>query len=255
MRMSPLDQPFLFFVLALALMLAASYAGRYVRVRRGKMDDDERDELNLVLTSALTLLALIIGFTFSMAVGRYDDRKHDEAREANAIETEYLRAGLLPAADAARVRILLRRYLDERIATYGAGNTSVILAHRSASKAIQDELWRIVERNAGLERNSIAALVAQGMNDVIETQGFAAASWDNRIPTEAWTLMFAIALCCCALIGFDTRLTIHNIGGHLVLPVLIAISFFLIADLDSTHQGLIRVAPDNLIVTAQSIKG
>jgi len=57
-----------------------------------------------VLAASLTLLALIIGFSFSMAVSRYDQRKNYEEAEANAIGTEYLRANLLPADDATRVR-------------------------------------------------------------------------------------------------------------------------------------------------------
>ncbi len=253
MTVRPLDQPFLFFILALALMLLASYAGLYFRKRRGAMSDDERDELNLVLTSSLTLLALIIGFSFSMAVGRYDDRKRDEATEANAIGSAYLRVGMLPAADATQLRNLLRRYINERIATYAAGDESVLYEHHSTSETLQEEMWGVVQRAASARPNSVTALVAQGMNDVIDSEGYAGAAWENRIPMEAWALMFAIALCCCALIGFDTGLSGH-VSGHLVLPVLIAISFFLIADLDSTHQGLIRVAPDNLIVTAQSLR-
>ena len=55
----------------------------------------------MVETATLTLLGLIIGFSFSMAITRYDLRKNYEEAEANAIGTEYVRAGLLPAADAA----------------------------------------------------------------------------------------------------------------------------------------------------------
>jgi hypothetical protein len=57
----------------------------------------------------LTLLGLIIGFSFSMAVNRYDQRKPYEQAEANAIGTEYVRADLLPVADAAKVHTLLRQ--------------------------------------------------------------------------------------------------------------------------------------------------
>jgi hypothetical protein len=39
-----------------------------------------------------------------MAVSRYDLRESYEEAEANAIHTEYVRADLLPAADALKVR-------------------------------------------------------------------------------------------------------------------------------------------------------
>jgi len=70
-----------------------------------------REDFGLILAAALTLLRLIIGFSFSMATSRYDQRKNLEEAEANAIGTEYARAGLLPAADSAKVRALLRTSL------------------------------------------------------------------------------------------------------------------------------------------------
>ena len=73
------------------------------------------EDFAVVQGATLTLLGLIIGFTFSMALTRYDQRKAYEEEEANAIGTEYVRADLLPEADAARVRELLRSYLEQRI--------------------------------------------------------------------------------------------------------------------------------------------
>src|SRR5438045_8400286 len=91
-----------------------AFFGRKLR----PVQDDERDDLGIVINASLTLLALIIGFSFSMAVSRYDQRKNYEEEEANAIGTEYARADLLPAADAAKVRELLTQYLDQRLLFY-----------------------------------------------------------------------------------------------------------------------------------------
>jgi hypothetical protein len=72
-------------------------------LQRRRPIDDALENFRVVQGAVLTLLALIIGFTFSMAIGRYDQRKNLEEAEANAIGTEYVRADLLPAADAAKV--------------------------------------------------------------------------------------------------------------------------------------------------------
>ncbi len=53
-----------------------------------------------------------------MAVSRYDLRESYEEAGANAIHTEYVRADLLSAADALKVRALLKRYLDQRVLFY-----------------------------------------------------------------------------------------------------------------------------------------
>ena len=115
---SILDNPFVVFIVALIAQWVAAYFGDFLRRRRREVREDEREDLDTVQTAILTLLALIVGFSFSMAVTRYDQRKNFEEAEANAIGTQYVRADLLPAADAVRVRELLRRYLNQRINFY-----------------------------------------------------------------------------------------------------------------------------------------
>jgi hypothetical protein len=85
-------------------MWLAAQIGDFLRERRKILDQEEQQEHDFIVTATLTLLALIIGFTFSMSIGRYDLRKNYEEAEANAIGTEYVRAGLLPADNAAKVR-------------------------------------------------------------------------------------------------------------------------------------------------------
>jgi hypothetical protein len=117
-----LDYPALVFVVSfLTLWLSAMLVASFFR-RQRKLEVKSED-LNILLTAALTLLGLIIGFTFSMAVNRYDQRKNYEEAEANAIGTEYVRADLLPAGDAATLRTLLGKYLDQRVLIYTTRDT------------------------------------------------------------------------------------------------------------------------------------
>ena len=111
------DHPFIVLLVFLFAQWGAAYVGDIFRRIRppGK---SEREDFDTVLTATLTLLALIIGFSFSMAVNRYDQRKNYEEAEANAIGTEYARADLLPADDAMKLRELLRRYVNQRISFY-----------------------------------------------------------------------------------------------------------------------------------------
>src|SRR5450631_714267 len=112
-----MEYPIYFFFFSLVVLWLAAQFGFYMRQRR-PLRDELRDDFGLIETATLTLLGLIIGFSFSMAISRYDQRKNYEEAEANAIGTEYVRADLLPASDAARVRDLLRNYLDQRILFY-----------------------------------------------------------------------------------------------------------------------------------------
>ena len=103
------DYPLLVFALALFGLWLSTWIGSSFRKRQRKLEEDVQEDFGVILTATLTLLGLIIGFSFSMAISRYDQRKNYEEAEANAIGTEYLRADLLPEADAARVRALLSK--------------------------------------------------------------------------------------------------------------------------------------------------
>src|SRR5204862_4808894 len=92
----------------------------------------------------LTLLGLIIGFTFSMAVGRYDQRKNYEAEEANAIGTEYVRADLLPAPEAATVRKLLADYVAQRIDDYQSRDINLLRKINAQTVQLQSRMWSAV---------------------------------------------------------------------------------------------------------------
>src|SRR5215470_8009714 len=99
-----MDYPISIFLISLIGLWLAERAGSYLRRRQVALAGEEREDVNIILTASLTLLGLIIGFSFSMAISRYDNRKNSEEVEANAIGTEYSRAGLLPPADAAHIR-------------------------------------------------------------------------------------------------------------------------------------------------------
>ncbi len=110
--------PLLVFALSFVVLLLAALFGDTIRTKVHALKGGEQDDFDVVLSATLTLLGLLIGFSFSMAISRYDQRKNYEEAEANAIGTEYVRADFLPADDAAKVRNLLIRYLDERVLFY-----------------------------------------------------------------------------------------------------------------------------------------
>jgi hypothetical protein len=94
--MNPIDFPLLVLALSFVLLFLSAYIGDLLRNRAIPLKEEGREDFGVVLNATLTLLALLIGFSFSMAVSRYDQRKNYEEVEANAIGTEYLRADLLP---------------------------------------------------------------------------------------------------------------------------------------------------------------
>jgi len=244
------DYPALLFALALPTFWGLAHVGAFFRARRLEQQSVLHEDLAFILGAALTLLGLIIGFTFSMAVSRYDQRKNLEEEEANAIGTEYLRASLLPAGDATRVRALLRDYTEQRLLKYTTHDESQLKQIASETARLQNEMWVAVTKPVA-EQPALIALVIAGMNDVLNSQGYTQAAWWNRIPTAAWVLVLAICVLCNVLVGYVVR----GRSGlqFMILPIALAICLSLIADIDSPRRGLIHVRPQNLESLARGL--
>ncbi len=237
-----------------AMWLAARLGVRLGRWRDALHDvPPPRESLDVVVGATLTLLALIIGFTFSMATTRYDLRRLYEEQEANAIGTEYVRAALMPPGEANEVRQLLTEYLKERIDFYEAGNTGALPKINAPTMLLQSRLWAAVQPQAAAAPNPVTALVVSGMNDVLNSQGYTQFAWWNRIPAAAWWLAFFNAVLANLLVGYSARKSKDQPLLLLVLPLLVSVSFMLVADIDSPRGGVIRIHPENLRSLAQSL--
>ncbi len=247
---SILDYPLLVFAISFSVLWFFALGGAFLR-RKRPLDEDLRDDFAVVQAAILTLLSLLIGFTFSMAVSRFDQRKNYEEAEANAIGTEYVRADLLPAADAAKVRDLLRSYIDLRVLFYTTRDLQQRRQIDAKTTQVQNDLWSVVQTRAAAQPTPPIALVVAGMNDVLNSQGYTQHAWWYRIPVEAWNLMAVIAICCNLMIGYGGRRTSRVL--LLIVPLAVSVSFFLIADIDSPLGGVIQIQPKNLLSLAQTL--
>ncbi len=248
------DHPLSIFALSFMVLWLSQRLGSSLLSRRRGLEEEHREHFGVIMGTTLTLLVLLIGFSFSMAISRYDQRKNYEDAEADAIATEFVRAGLLPAVDAARLRSLLGNYLDLRIAFYLARDQAELRAINDHTEQLQSQLWSAVQTPANAEPNPVTALAVSGMNDVLNSQAHTQAAWWNRIPHAAWALMGLIAICCNLLVGYGARNTQRGKILLLILPLVVSIAFLLIADIDSPRGGLIHVSPQNLRSLAATMR-
>ncbi len=186
-----------------------------------------------------------------MAINRFEQRKNYEEDEANAIGTEYIRLGLLPAPDAEKARALLRTYLDKRVLFYTSSYGQPLQQINNDTAQLQSQLWSAVQSPVGAQPTALTALAVSGMNDVLNSQGYTQAAWWNRIPLEAWFLLAVIGIGSNLLIGYGAH---RRSALLIVFPLAVSVSFFLIADIDSPRRGLIRMHPLNLVSLAQSLR-
>ena len=175
------DFPLLVFVLSLIVLWLSAEFGVFCRNRLRRLEEVERTDLATVLTATLTLLGLIIAFSFSMAVSGTISEKIRGGRGQRDRDREP------PCRFATRrpngkVRELLKSYLHQRVLFYNSHNPSQLEQIEKDTAAIEGELWSTVQAAATAQPNPVMALVTQGMNDVLNTRGYTQAAWWNRIP-------------------------------------------------------------------------
>ena len=247
------DYPLLVLVVSFVLLVLAAWLGDFLRKRSKRAEETNRDDAGVVLGGTLTLLGLIIGFSFAMATNRYDLRKDAEKAETNAIAVLYMRADLLPLAEAAKAHELLKKFVDQRVQFYTTRSRDELTQIGNDTTQTQNELWSLIQAAVGPLPPQLEGLFVSGMNDVAVSRLSTEAVWANRIPVAAWLLIVITSVGCNLLIGYRARRTDWLV--FMVMPVAVSISLFLISDLDSPRGGAIRVRPNNLISLSQSLGG
>jgi Protein of unknown function (DUF4239) len=203
-------------------------------------DQNRKEQINAIGDGLFVLLSLLVSFTLTMAVSRYDQRRELVVREADAIGTTYLRAATLEQPYQGNVEQLLRNYVDARIDFFVAGfdPAQVEQAVRHSSR-LQQELWKNLVAVSQSDRTPVAVAFMNSLNEVIDLDSQRLAALQNRIPPRVWMLIAIVAL----IAVFTGGLTLkRRFWLTLVLgPMTIAVAVGLIADADSPRSRSIRV--------------
>ena len=225
------------------LIFATSELG--FRVARGKAAAAKAHEPSFLLQgAAFTLLALLMGFSFSMALGRYDARRGALMREANAIATTYYRADLLDPKTAAAERQALRSYIATRIEFARADAQPQRRAAADAESArLQRLLWHLTDRAAERDPHStMVPLFVAALNDTINLSTEQRVVLNNHIPDVVIAWLLLIALIGALMLGYGFgREGNHAIVFKAIFAVMVALVFGLVLDLDRPQRGIIRV--------------
>ena len=241
-----LNNPLLLFGFSFATLWSCIWIGGYGLSWKHKSNTGTMQDFQSIQTATLTLLSLIIGFTFSMSIARYDLRKGLEEAEANALGTLYMRAEILPEQSRVDIQKYLRIYAQARVNYYTLSDYS---DHQKANAAIEEaqlNIWSLILPLLKNQSTPTYALLMSGMNEVDNSLGNTTAAWENRIPIVAWMLLGIIAVCSNLLIGFSSKNFKHDRIFFLFFPFVVATSFYLISEIDSPRGGIIKVAPENL---------
>ena len=236
------------------LLLIVAELGYRMGYRIPRKDDPAfQSEISGYQAAVLGLLALLLGFTFSMALNHYDLRRNLVIQEANAIGTTFLRTSFLPPESREISRQLLRDYLDLRIEYDNDPMDRSPALQRIAS--IQGELWKQAERAAINAPTPITASYITSLNEMFDAASTRIAASRVRVPSALWLILTTVSVFGIWAAGFSAgvnrkRALFLTVG----LPILITLVLQLITDISTPKGGLIRTDYSSMLDLRASMK-
>ena len=214
------------------------------RIKQGiKVKPDSQDQA--IEAAMLSLLGLLLAFTFSMSASRFEARKQVVLQDANAIGTTFLRTQLLSTAgQTIQAQGLMRSYVATRLQIYAAPAGSP--AQKAAAvqmQALQHDLWDLVATDSRQHPNAVStALLLTSLNEMIDLSETQVTIFANHVPEDILLLLLIMSTITVAMVAF-----LNGKGGKhqrlftIILAATIALTIFIVLDLDRPQRGLIRV--------------
>lgn len=246
---APLGLIELAFLLILLVSIEIGYRGyRWVRPKDGrKMSGQE-----FLLSAVLGLLALLLGFTFSLSLSRYEARRALVVQEANAIGTTWLRAQLLDEPYRGELGGLLKQYADARLAWSDTSSGRDL----GPTRALQDRLAAAMQHMThGGTSPVVVGWVLTPLDDAFGVQAARAAARSARVPDRVLAVLVLYSALSMVMLGYILAINghRHEVATGLLL-VLLTLAFGIILDLDRPQGGAILVSQQPLIEMRASMK-
>ncbi len=248
----------LILVVSIFFFILATEAGFLLgRRSQSTIGDHSISQIYTIQGAALGLLALLLGFTFSMAMSRYDARRQMILEESNAIGTTFLRAQLLPEPPRQEVSNLLRRYVEVRLEFYEAGNDQKMLREvANKTERLQNQLWTDGAAMGGSDpRVVVTGLFFQrSLNEMIDLSAKRITAQENHVPEITLVLLYLVAIMATGLIGYGCGLSgVRKFFVTIILAIIIAAVIMVIIDLDRPGAGLIKVSQQRMLDLKDSL--
>ncbi|MGH6782040.1 MAG: hypothetical protein ACREB5_08045 [Sphingomonadaceae bacterium] len=233
---------------ALLIGVELGYRGQRFLIRRRAGEDVASGGQEHLLAAVLGLLALLLGFTFSLALDRYETRRHLVVQEANAIGTAWLRTQLIDEPDRSTLSTLLRAYVDARIAYSETDSPANASADLKRAGELQKRIWAVAGDVIRDDRESqLSRALIDPMNDAFDLASARTAERSAHIPGRVLGTLMLYAVLSAVMVGYilaggGRR---HRTATALTL-VLLTLALVMILDLDRPRGGAIMVSQQPL---------
>lgn len=248
-----LSATFLWAVLLCLGMLGSIESGyRFGKSKLTKNPEDKTEGYGPVESSVFAILGLILAFTFTGTLSRYENRVKLVLKEANAIGTAYYRLDLLPPAAQQKLRPLYKEYVKSRIAVFeNYKNRELSNAKYQEGLRLQGEIWKIANAAVLESKNpGIITLVLASTNEVIDVANERLQATRLHPPAIVYILLFGLALISAFLVGQDLAVNKKRPVFYMIMYcVTISAITYIILDLENPRLGLIRIETGDKVLT------
>lgn len=245
----------------IAAILLAAFIGQRARKRlKTRPQDAPEDEAEdgdgggFVISAMLGLLALLVGFTFSLAVDRYDSRRVLVLDEANAIGTSYLRAQLLEEPHRSRMSQILHDYAENRVALGQASAWDNRKALMEKSDRLITDLWSATAAGFDSVRElDFSTGLLEPVNAVIDFDTSRKTARFARVPPAVFLVLFIYVVATAAMLGYKLH-TGRSFAHSAFFLALMAMSLLLIVDIDGPTTGWVRESQMPMVLLRDSLR-
>ena len=239
------------FLIAVVIFFGVIEAAYRLGVRHRDPDDDTlKTHITALQSALLGLLALLLGFTFAMAVQRFDTRKSLVLEESNAIGKAYWRSQLAVASQRERLARLLKEYARARVDFHDAsGDAAQIEAASADAFRLEQQIWGAAGAVQVEDPHStVTSLFIQSVNDMVDVNEKRRVALENHVPEPVLTLLFVVAMGAIGFIAYGSGLAgRRRFVSTAIFATLIALVLTFIRDIDQPRSGVIQVSQESMI--------
>jgi len=242
------------FLAILVCLMLGRWLGRRAIARYGAAGVPNISSLE---AAVFALLGLLIAFTFSGALSRFDVRRNQAVDEANAVGTAYLRIDLLPAGAQPLLRETFRKYVDARIETYRAlPDVKAARLELARSQDLQREIWTQAVAAARMpeSRPDAELLVMPALNQMFDITTVRVVATQIHAPLIIYAMLIALALASALLAGYQSAGEKDYDWVHkIAFAGVVAFTVYVILDIEYPRLGWIRLdAIDQVLVNLRA---
>jgi hypothetical protein len=247
-----IDATFLYPIVIVLFIASAEFGSWIGRPLHRKTIRPE--DLETLTVSVLGLLALVLAFTLSHSLSRYDNRRSLVVEEANAIESTAHLALMLPTQAQGPILSLLRDYIAVRIGLGVPYNSAKLQRDVTKSRDLLARLWQ--QAVAVSEPQSLPAdRFINSLDEMTKIQARRLNGYLYHIPNAFVLILLAVAISAIGFTGYHTGVTDTRPRlGMLIMAVMVAVVIVGVIDLDQPARGLIRVPVQALVDVAKEIQ-